>query len=69
MDEHRESKSTRRDKRSDRRGEHRRGEHRRKQNISVDENRRTRVDQRSGYQRKGNRRSGLDRREELKKGQ
>ena len=68
MEEHRKSQSTRRD-RSDRRGEHRRSEHRRKQNLSVDDERRSTVDQRIGYQRKGNRRSGLDRREELKKGQ
>ena len=69
MEEHRESKSTRRDTRNDRRDEHRRGEHRRKQNISVDDERPSTVDQRQGYQRKGNRRSGTDRREELKKGQ
>ena len=68
MGENRKSQSTRRD-RSDRRGEHRRSEHRRKQNLSVDDERRVTVDQRTGYQRKGNRRSGLDRREELKKGQ
>ena len=68
MEEHRESQSTRRD-RSDRRGEHRRSEHRRKQNLSVDVEKRVKVDQRGSYQRKGNRRTGLDRREELKKGQ
>lgn len=69
MEKQRENKSTRRDKRDDRRDEHRRGEHRRKQNISVDDDKRSSVDQRIGYQRKGHRRSGLDRREELKKGQ
>ena len=68
MEDHRENKSTRRD-RNDRRDQHRRGEHRRKQNLPVDNERRIRVDQRRGYQRTGNRRSGLDRREELKKGQ
>ena len=68
MGENRQSQSTRRD-RSDRRGEHRRSEHRRKQNLSVDDEKRSMIDQRRGYQRKGNRRSGLDRREELKKGQ
>ena len=68
MEEHRKSQSTRRHS-SDRRGAHRRLEHRRKQNLSVDIEKRTTVDQRKGYQRKGNRRSGLDRREELKKGQ
>ena len=68
MGENRQSQSTRRDS-SDRRGAHRRSEHRRKQNLHVDVEKRTTVDQRRGYQRKGNRRSGLDRREELKKGQ
>ena len=68
MSEHRESESTRRDS-TDRRGGHRRLEQRRKQNLSVDDERREKVDQRTGYQRKGNRRSGSDRREELKKGQ
>ena len=68
MEEHRKSQSTRRDS-SDRRGSHRRSEHRRKQNLSVDVEKRTIVDQLKGYQRKGNRRSGQDRREELKKGQ
>ena len=68
MSEHRKSQASRRDS-SDRRGSHRRLEHRRKQNLSVDDDRRVKVDQRTGYQRKGNRRSGLDRREELKKGQ
>ena len=70
MEEHRKSRSTRRDSDSnDRRDAHRRLEHRRKQNLPVDFERRTTVDQRVGYQRKGNRRSGLDRREEVKKGQ
>lgn len=68
MEEHRESQSTRRGS-NDRRDTHRRLEHRRKQNLPVDVERRTTVDQRTGYQRKGNRRSGLDRREEIKKGQ
>jgi len=68
MAENRDSQSTRRDN-SDRRDGHRRLEHRRKQNLSFDAEKRSIVDQRSGYQRKGNRRSGLDRREELKKGQ
>ena len=68
MEEHRKSQSTRRDS-SDRRGAHRRSEHRIKKNLSVDVEKRTIVDHRKGYQRKGNRRSGQDRREELKKGQ
>ena len=68
MSELRKSQPTRRDS-SDRRGGHRRLEHRRKQNLSVDDDRRVKIDQRTGYQRKENRRSGLDRREKLKKGQ
>ena len=52
MEEHRESKSTRRDTRNDRRDEHRRGEHRRKQNITVDEERRSTVDQRQAISEK-----------------
>ncbi len=47
MGENRQSQSTRRD-RSDRRGEHRRSEHRRKQNLTVDDERRKTVDQRTG---------------------
>ena len=68
MAEHREKTSTRRE-RNDRRDEHRRHQHRRKQNVAVDEERRVTVDQRGGYQRKGHRRSGRDRREDEKKGQ
>jgi hypothetical protein len=68
MAEHREKTSTRRE-RNDRRDEHRRHQHRRKQNVTVDEERRVMVDQRGGYQRKGHRRSGRDRREDEKKGQ
>ena len=49
MSEHRKSQSTRRDS-SDRRGGHRRLEHRRKQNLSVDDERREKIDQRTGYQ-------------------
>ena len=51
MAEHRQKTSTRRE-RNDRRDEHRRHQHRRKQNIDVDQERRVRVDQRSGYQRR-----------------
>ncbi len=51
-------------RRSDsRRNQHRRVVHRRKQNLHVDNERRSIVDQREGYQRKSNRRAGRDRRE------
>ena len=59
MEEHREKGASRRN--NDRRGEHRRHEHRRKENIPTENERRVVVDQRSGYQRKSNRRSGRDR--------
>ena len=36
--------------------------HRRKENLDVNVERRVQVDQRQGYQRKSNRRSGRDRR-------
>ena len=68
MEEHRKSQSTRRDS-SDRRGAHRRSEHRRKQNyLLMLKNVRLLISVKDTKE-KGNRRSGLDRREELKKGQ
>jgi len=60
MEEHREKSASRRS--NDRRGGHRRLEHRRKANVDVDLERRVALDQRQGYQRKSNRRSGSDRR-------
>ncbi len=60
MEDHRGKGASRRN--NDRRGEHRRHEHRRKENIPPENERRVVVDQRSGYQRKSNRRSGRDRR-------
>ena len=59
MEEHREKSSRRED---DRRDLHRRLQHRRKENKSVDNDKRILVDRRSSYQRQGNRREGLDRR-------
>ena len=41
---------------TDRRSEHRRTIHRRKSNVPVDVENRSNLDQRSSYQRKGNRR-------------
>ena len=61
MEDQRSKKSTRRSH-SDRRGEHRRLKHRRKPNVEVEHDRRNHVDQRVGYQRKENRRSGTERR-------
>ena len=62
MDEHRE-KSAASKRRNDRRNDHRRWEHRRKENIVVvDTDKRKTIDQRKGYQRKANRRSGQERR-------
>ena len=60
MENHREKGSTRRT--DERRGDHRRETHRRKQNKPVDNDQRKVVDQRIGYQRKANRRSGAERR-------
>ena len=60
MEEHRKKGSSRR--KEDRREDHRRQAHRRKQNLPVNEDKRNLVDQRSGYQRKENRRSGKERR-------
>ena len=60
MEEHRKKGALRRSK--DRRDEHRRHLHRRKENLDVDVERRIQIDQRQGYQRKSNRRSGRDRR-------
>tara|TARA_Y100001935_G_scaffold88342_1_gene73301 strand:- start:2738 stop:2926 length:189 start_codon:yes stop_codon:yes gene_type:complete len=60
MEEHREKGASRRSK--DRRDEHRRHTHRRKENLDVDVERRIQIDQRQGYQRQSNRRSGRDRR-------
>ena len=50
MEDHRQKGSTRRS--SDRRDEHRRLSHRRKNNVSVEEDKRSTVDQRQYYQRK-----------------
>ena len=60
MEEHREKSASRRS--NDRRDGHRRIGHRRKENVDVDLERRVDLDQRQGYQRKSNRRSGGDRR-------
>lgn len=60
MEEHRKKGASRRSK--DRRDEHRRHSHRRKENLDVDVERRIVIDQRQRYQRKSNRRSGRDRR-------
>ena len=60
MEEHREKGASRRH--NDRRDEHRRTKHRRKENIGVDTEKRKTLDQREGYQRKANRRSGQERR-------
>ena len=60
MEEHREKGNSRR--LNERRADHRRVEHRRKANQPVDEDRRQTLDQRSGYQRKQNRRTGAERR-------
>ncbi len=60
MEEHRKKGSSRR--KDERRADHRRQEHRRKQNVLVDDDKRDLLDQRSGYQRKENRRTGSERR-------
>ena len=60
MEENREKGASRRA--NDRRDGHRRLTHRRKENLDVNVERRVQVDQRQGYQRKSNRRSGRDRR-------
>ena len=61
MEEHRvNSEASRRS--NDRRDVHRRSEHRRKENnVIVDTDKRKTIDQRKGYQRKTNRRSGQER--------
>ena len=60
MEDHRKKGSSRR--KEDRREDHRRQEHRRKQNLPVNEDKRNLIDQRIGYQRKENRRTGGERR-------
>ena len=60
MGEHRQKGASRRH--NDRRDDHRRTQHRRKGNIIVDNEKRDTLDQRKGYQRKANRRSGKERR-------
>ena len=56
--------STRREKNgNDRRGEYRRLAHRRKISKKVENDQRTVLDQRQGYQRKTNRRGSSDRRD------
>ena len=60
MEDHRQKGASRRNE--DRSGEHRRLQHRRKSKAPVDNDRRENVDQRRGYQRKENRRSGKERR-------
>ena len=47
----------------DRRSAHNRKIHRRRENISVDVDKRARDDNRANYQRKGNRRTGKERRD------
>ena len=60
MEEHREKSATSR-RRNDRRDVHRRLEHRRKENNAlIDTDERKTIDQRKGYQRKTNRRSGQE---------
>ena len=62
MDEHREKSAASRHS-NDRRDDHRRWGHRRKENtVVVDTDKRKTIDQRKGYQRKANRRSGQERR-------
>ena len=61
MEEHREKSAASRSS-NDRRDDHRRSEHRRKgNNVIVDTDKRKPIDQRKGYQRKTNRRSGQER--------
>ena len=60
MEEHREKSAASRSS-NDRRDDHRRSEHRRKENnVIVDTDKRKTIDQRKGYQRKTNRRSGQE---------
>ena len=61
MEEHRKKGASRRS--NDRRGEHRRKGHRRQDNSVSATEKREKVDQRQGYQRKANRRTGRDRRD------
>ena len=61
MEEHREKSAASRSS-NDRRDGHRRSEHRGKENnVIVDTDKRKTIDQRKGYQRKTNRRSGQER--------
>ena len=60
MENHREKGSTRRTEET--RGDHTRETQRRKEHKAVDNDQRKVVDQRTGYQRKSNRRSGTERR-------